>query len=76
MTTIHSFSDFSPVGACELYERGHANISTTSRYLGSTPQTRERAMQRFEKFQSTASAPTQTVEKAAEQAEPSKSMAS
>jgi integrase len=30
---------------------GHANISTTSRYLGSTPETRERAMQRFEKHQ-------------------------
>jgi hypothetical protein len=27
----------------------HASITTTSRYLGSTPETRERAMQRFEK---------------------------
>jgi hypothetical protein len=30
---------------------GHANISTTSRYLGSTPETRERAMHRFEQHQ-------------------------
>jgi Phage integrase family len=31
---------------------GHANISTTSRYLGSTPETRERAMHRFEQHHS------------------------
>jgi integrase len=28
---------------------GHADISTTSRYLGSTPETRERAMRNFER---------------------------
>lgn len=30
---------------------GHADISTTSRYLGSTPETRERAMRNFERHQ-------------------------
>lgn len=35
---------------------GHANISTTSRYLGSSPETRERAMRRFEKHQRPAEA--------------------
>lgn len=33
---------------------GHANVSTTSRYLGSTPETRERAIRNFEKHQQTA----------------------
>jgi hypothetical protein len=37
--------------------KGHANISTTSRYLGSMPVTRERAMQRFEKHQNRRSQP-------------------
>jgi hypothetical protein len=38
---------------------GHANISTTSRYLGTTPQTRERAMQRFEQHQRSDAGPSQ-----------------
>lgn len=37
---------------------GHANISTTSRYLGSTPDSRERAMLRFEAHQLGSSRPT------------------
>jgi integrase len=39
---------------------GHANISTTSRYLGSTPETRERAMQRFERHLRESDAVSQT----------------